>query len=89
MHGCVERHYGLTGEKVRARLKKGHSAAFPWEGMTVPVLVTAEYPKFLCGTVLAHRNPKGTGISHEYPITITQHDIYSGEMILTKGGKKI
>ncbi|MBQ3406617.1 MAG: hypothetical protein IJH11_05210 [Lachnospiraceae bacterium] len=89
MYAQDERFCGLTGQRVRARLKKGNSDACPWEGMAVPVLITAEYPEFLCGTVLPHRNPRGFGPSKEYPITISKHDVRIGEMILTKGGQKI
>lgn len=85
MQGYKDRHYGLTGQTVKVKLKKGNSDAYPWEGMEVPVRITAEYPTYLCGTVLPHRNPKGLGSSREYPVTISKHDIFTGEMIVNGG----
>lgn len=77
--------YGLTGQTVKARLKRGNSDAYPWEGLTVPVLITAEYPAFLVGTVLPHDHPGGFGKSKPYTITISKHDVAIGEMILNGG----
>ena len=34
------KHYGLTGETVKVKLKNGDSDRYPWQGMTVPVLIT-------------------------------------------------
>ena len=86
MESYRNKHYGLVGKtvKVKDRLIKG--GAYPWEGCEVPVLITAEYPSFLLGTVLPHRNPRGFGTSRPYPITIDKHEIYIGNMILN-GGK--
>ena len=77
--------YGLTGETVKAKLKRGTSDAYPWEGMEVPIKITAEYPNFLVGTVLSHKQPKGFRTSQEYTVTLDKHDIATGEMILNGG----
>lgn len=79
------KHYGLTGETVKVKLKKGDSDRYPWQGMTVPVLITGEYENFLTGQVLPHYAPGGFGLSHPYPITICKHDIQIGEMIINGG----
>ena len=79
------RRFNLTGQTIKAKLKAGHSDRYPWNGMEVPVKITGEYPTFLVGTVLPHRNPKGWGMSTPYGITIHKHDIYSGEMIINGG----
>ena len=34
-----DKHYGLTGQTVKVKLKNGDSPSFSWQGMTVPVLV--------------------------------------------------
>lgn len=80
------KNYGLVGKTIKVKFKKGDSDAYPWQGQSVPVLITGEYPNFLVGTVLPHMAPHGFGLSHPYPITIHKHDIQIGEMILD-GGK--
>lgn len=80
MEGYKDKHYGLVGQIVEARWRNGTHPAYPWKGMKVPVEITAEYPKFLCGTVLPHRSRIGLGISRPYPITICKHDVYLGHM---------
>lgn len=85
MQGYENKFYGLAGQTVKARIKKGNSDVYPWDGMEVPVRIDREYPTYLLGTVLSHRNPKGFGPSHEYPITIDKFDIYTGEMIINGG----
>ncbi|MBQ6408609.1 MAG: hypothetical protein IJJ64_11300 [Butyrivibrio sp.] len=79
------KHYGLTGQTVKVKLKKGNSEAYPWQGQAVPVLITGEYENFLSGTVLPHQAPKGFRPSKPYPITIHKHDILIGEMIINGG----
>lgn len=79
------KNYGLTGEAVNVKLKSGDSDRYPWQGQTVPVLITGEYPNFLTGVVLPHRAPHGFGLSYPYPITIDKHDIQIGEMIVNGG----
>ena len=79
------KNYGLTGQTVKVKLKKGDSDAYPWQGQTVPVLITGEYETFLVGEVLPHYAPHGFGLSHPYPITIDKHDIQIGEMIMNGG----
>ena len=79
------KHYGLTGQTVKVKLKNGDSDRYPWQGMTVPVLITGEYENFLVGEVLPHYAPHGFGLSHPYPITICKHDIQIGEMIINGG----
>ena len=86
MNGYKDKHYGLIGKTVYVKTKKETSVPYPWEGMEVPVEITEEYPTFLCGMVLPHKNPKGLAISKSYSITIRKHDIYTGEMIID-GGK--
>ena len=76
--------YGLTGQTVKARTKH-ETAAYPWQGQTVPIKVTAEFPNFLVGVVLPHNAPKGFGPSKEYTVTLDKHDISTGEMILNGG----
>jgi hypothetical protein len=77
--------YGLTGETVKAKLRQGDSDSYPWQGIEVPVLITGEYENYLVGTVLPHHAPHGFGLSHPYPITISKHDIETGEMIINGG----
>lgn len=79
------KHYGLTGKTVKVKFKKEDSDAYPWQGMTVPVLITGEYENFLVGKVLPHYAPHGFGLSQSYPITICKHDIQIGEMIINGG----
>lgn len=86
MEGYKDKHYGLTGQTVRVRQKSWQGSPYPWGKMEVPVKITAEYPRFLCGTVMPHRNPFGLGESIPYPITINKHDVFIGEMIIN-GGK--
>ena len=83
--GYRDRHYGLRGQTVRVRSRNEKTDRNSWNGMEVPVKITAEHPAFLRGTVMPHRNPYGMGISKPYPITITKHDIYTGEMIINGG----
>lgn len=80
------KHYGLIGETIKVKFKKGDSDAYPWQGMTVPVRIIGEYDAFLVGEVLPHLAPNGFGLSHPYTITIDKHDIQIGEMIIN-GGK--
>lgn len=81
--------YGLTGKTVKVRHKNGDTDAYPWHGIAVPILITAEYPRFLVGTVLPHHAPFGSGsfgISHPYTVTLDKHDIHIG-VIIIEGGK--
>ena len=79
------KHYGLTGETVTIKLKQRDSDRYPFQGMTVSVLITGEYENFLVGEVLPHYAPHGFGLSHPYPITICKHDIQIGKMIINGG----
>ena len=83
--GYRDRHYGLTGKTVRVKARNEKTDRNSWYGMEAQVKITAEYPAFLCGLVMPHRNPYGMGVSRPYPITITKHDIYIGEMIINGG----
>lgn len=92
-----DRHYGLTGRTVRVRKRRNASEAmeargkasgidpYPWEGITVPVRVLAEYPTYLLCEVLCHIGPRGFPITDTYRITIDKHDIYKGEMVINEG----
>ena len=82
------KHYGLTGETVKVKFKRGDSDAYPWQGITVPVLITGEFENFLVGEVLPHYAPNGFGLSVPYPITINKQDIMIGEMIINGGSVK-
>ena len=84
----MNKYYGLTGQTVNMRFKKGDSDAYPWLGLTVPVEITGEYENFLVGEVLPHYAPNGFGLSIPYPITISKHDIVIGEMIINGGSIK-
>ena len=76
--------YGLTGQTVKIKLvDKSLKEAYPWNDTEVPVKITAEYPKFLVGTVLPHMNHKGFGNSRPYTVTIPKFDIQRGAFILT------
>ncbi len=77
--------YGLIGETIKVRFKRGNSDAYPWQGQEVPILITGEYDSFLVGLVLPHYTPHGMGLSHPSPVTIDKHDIKIGEMILNGG----
>ena len=39
MQGYENKFYGLAGQTVKARIKKGNSDVYPWEGMEVPVRI--------------------------------------------------
>lgn len=80
------KHYGLAGQTVKVKHKNGDTDAYPWNGIAVPVLITAEYPRFLIGTVLPHYAPKGFGLSHPYGVILDKHDIHIG-VIIIEGGK--
>ena len=80
------KNYGLTGQTIKVRHKSGHTDAYPWNGIAVPVLITAEYPNFLVGTVLPHHAPMGMGISQPYTVTLDKHDLKVGNLII-EGGK--
>ena len=82
------KHYGLTGQTVKAKHKNGDTDAYPWHGIAVPILITAEYPRFLVGTVLPHHAPKGSGsfgVSRPYTVTLEKHDIHVGVIIIEGG----
>lgn len=32
-----DKHYGLTGQTVKVKHKKGDTDAYPWQGIAVPV----------------------------------------------------
>ena len=56
-----------VGQTVKIRLAdESLSAAYPWEGTTVPVKIVGIYPKFIVCTVLPHKNPKGFRESSPY-----------------------
>ena len=77
--------YGLTGQTVKIKLvDKSLKEAYPWNDTEVPVKITAEYPKFLVGTVLPHMNHKGVGNSRPYTVTIPKFDIQRGAFKLIK-----
>ena len=78
-------HYGLTGKTVKAKHKHGDTDSYPWDGISVPVLITAEYPMFLVGTVLPHHTPRGLGLSNPYTVTLNKHDILLGVIIIEGG----
>jgi len=82
----MSKQYGLTGQTVRVSHKHGHTDAYPWNGIAVPVLIRAEYPTFLVGTVLPHQAPLGFGTSKPYRVTLNKHDIQLG-VIIIEGGK--
>ena len=81
----MHKNYRLTGFTVDVKLKAGTSDAYPWMGATVPVKIIKEYPTFLAGIVLPHKNPRGWDTSHPYPITIDKHDVATGIMIINGG----
>ena len=88
MEGYQNKHYGLAGQTVRVKEKSTVGSPYPWGGFEVPVLITAEYPAYLMGTVMPHRNPMGLGISHPYPVTINKFDIHIGNLIVNGGAVK-
>lgn len=77
---------GLIGQTIKAKHKNGHTDAYPWNGISVPILITEEHPNFYVGTVLPHHAPGGFGISQPYTITLDKHDIKTG-VIIIEGGK--
>ncbi|MCR5488364.1 MAG: hypothetical protein K6F35_12705 [Lachnospiraceae bacterium] len=81
----MRKHYGITGQTVKAKSERSGADVYPWDGLTVPVKITAEYPAFLVGTVLPHFHPGGFGPSRPYTATISKHDVAVGEMILNGG----
>ena len=40
----MSRDYGLTGKTVKVSHKAGHTDAYPWNGIAVPILIIGEYP---------------------------------------------
>lgn len=78
--GYKDRHYDLKGKTVVVKLKAGNADGFPWAGMDAVVKITAEYPTYLLGIVLPHKNPKGVNTSSPYPVTIPKHRIYLKEL---------
>lgn len=77
--------YGLTGQTVTVKFKKGDSDAYPWQGMTQNIRIESEYPNFLVGIVLPHHAPHSFGLSKPYRVTIDKHDILTGVMIINGG----
>lgn len=73
----IYKHYGITGEVVKIKVKDATFERVPVQGLTIPVRIEAEYPKFLIGTVLPHYNPSGLGKSHEWPITIDKWKLFA------------
>ena len=65
MEGYQNKHFGLAGQTVRVKEKSTVGSPYPWQGCEVPVLITAEYPAYLLGTVMPHRNPMIHPISVE------------------------
>lgn len=84
----MNRTYGLTGKTVKVAHKNKDTDAYPWNGIAVPILITAEYPTFLVGMVLPHYAPHGFGLSHPYRVTLDKHDIQLGVIILNGGAIK-
>lgn len=78
--------YGLTGKTVKVKHKHGHTDAYPWYNIAVPVLIIEEHPRFLVGTVMPHFAPGGFGKSLPYNVTLDKHDISVG-VIIIEGGK--
>ena len=84
----MSRNYGLTGKTVKVKHKAGHTDAYPWNGIAVPILITGEYPTFLVGTVLPHHAPKGVGsfgLSRPYTVNLNKHDVAIGVIIIDGG----
>ena len=84
----MSKNYGLTGKTVKVKHKAGHTDAYPWNGIAVPILITGEYPTFLVGTVLPHHAPKGVGsfgLSRPYTVTLNKHDVAIGVIIIDGG----
>ena len=84
----MSRNYGLTEKTVKVKHKAGHTDAYPWNGIAVPILITEEFPTFLVGTVLPHHAPKGVGsfgLSRPYTVTLNKHDIAIGVIIIDGG----
>lgn len=78
--------YGLTGKTIHVKHRLGHTDAYPWNNIAVPVLITEEHPLFLVGTVLPHHAPMGFAISQPYNVTLDKHDLKAGNLIIV-GGK--
>ena len=81
----MQKHFGLVGNTIKVKCTDKNSECYPWQGINVPVLITAEYELFLVGKVLPHHAPHGFGLSKPYPVTIDKHDIRTGEMIINGG----
>ena len=85
MQSYQDKHYGLAGQTVMVKEKSKAGSPYPWNGHEVPVQITAEYPSYLLGTVMPHRNQKGLSASRPYPVTIDKFDIHSGKLIINGG----
>ena len=76
----------MLGAIIHIRLEdKDLAAAYPWEGATVPVKIIGVYPRYIVGTVLPHKNPKGFRKSSPYNITISRHDLKTKRIIIMEG----
>ena len=78
----------MLGKIVHVRLEdKELSSAYPWEGAVVPVKIIGIYPRFIVGTVLPHKNPKGFRESSPYNITISNYDLKTKRIIIMEGAR--
>lgn len=65
---------------LRSQIEYVHNKLYPFssEGVSVPVRVLEEYPRWYLCLVLPHKNPRGFGESIPYRITVPKYDITSG-----------
>ena len=72
-----------VGQTIHARLNEETlTSIYPWEAATVPVKIIGVYPKFIVGTVLPHKNPKGFRKSGPYNVTISNYDLKTKRIVI-------
>lgn len=76
----AHRHYGLTGKTILVKWRNAPDSI--WDNVWLPVKIVREYPRFLCGIVQPHKNPKGQSVSKPYPLTMNKIAIMFREYIL-------
>ena len=81
------RTYDLTGQTIKIRSKEENPEYNPWGSRQVPVKITGEYPNFLTGTVLPHKNHVTGRMSGAYPVSIHKHDIILQEIVPEYGDR--
>ena len=73
-----KKNYKMTG--LTFHIMKLNPMDPVYKGVWIPVLIKAEYPKYLLAEVLPHQNPNGQRVSKPYNITIHKHDLFTKQV---------